>query len=59
MDAGIEQLRCPAVYAQGSRFLKHAMGDYDALRAYMEGQSWIIAGEGLLKSALTLRSDTK
>ena len=37
--AGIEQLRCPAVYAQGSAFLKHAMGDYDALRAYMEGQS--------------------
>jgi isopentenyl-diphosphate delta-isomerase len=37
--AALGQLQCKAVYAQGSAFLKHAMGDYSDLETYIDGQT--------------------
>lgn len=35
----INKVNMPAIYAQGSGFLAHARGDYEPLRAYVEGQA--------------------
>ncbi len=35
----IKKVNMPAIYAQGSGFLAHARGDYEPLRAYVEGQA--------------------
>ena len=48
----INKLTLPSVYGQASGFLKHARGDYEALRAYVETQ---IQGLKLAKAFLKVK----
>jgi isopentenyl-diphosphate delta-isomerase len=49
----INKCKCPAIYGQASQFLKHAMGDYEDLQAYIEGQ---LDGLNMAYSFLTVKS---
>jgi isopentenyl-diphosphate delta-isomerase len=48
----IEQSPLPAVYGQASAFLKHAMGEYDALQSFVKAQ---VRGLELAKAFLRPR----
>jgi isopentenyl-diphosphate delta-isomerase len=49
----VERSSLPAVYGQASAFLRHARGEYDELRTFVESQ---INGLALAKAFLTIRN---